>query len=371
MTTQSNSATASVLAYKPNHEEVLDRLRSLYTRRADDRIFATMGVPSPTLEAFRRQYPQPECGYPPIEERVAYWDNLWQERAAVEDDSMPAAYLSEFDQGLIGGLIGAEVRFLAHHDSGWVSSMAPPVLKNWSEFDRLHFDDSNLWWQRYLQQALAFVERGRGRWGVSHLIAVNGLGFVFELVGATQAYLSLDEHPEHVHRAVDLAYQLNLMVQRKFFELAPLFEGGTFSNFAQWMPGRIISEGLDPFHMTSPAYFETWGREPIERLLAQFDGGVIHIHGNGRHLLEAAATIKGLKAALLMDDRGFPRAFDIVGQMKTRLAGLPVAVFADYPRFAERLDRHELPGGVLYQVKNVPDVATANRLMEKVRAYQA
>ena len=123
--------------------------------------------------------------------------------------------------------------------------------------------------------------------------------------------------------------------------------------------------------MTSVAYFERWGREPAERILAAFDGGVIHIHGNGRHLLAAAATLKGLKAILLLDDRGFPPAFDVLGELKPRVGDLPVAVSADYARFVERLERRELPGGVLYQVRNVPDVAAANRLMERVRAYRA
>ena len=151
----------------------------------------------------------------------------------------------------------------------------------------------------------------------------------------------------------------------------PLFHGGTFSNFGQWIPGRIISDSLDPFHMTSVAYFETWGREAIERMLGTFDGGVIHIHGNGRHLLQAAATIKGLKSVLLMDDRGFPTAFDVLADLKARLGDMPVAVFADYPKFVERLARHDLPGCAIYQVRHVPDVATANRLMEKVRKYRA
>ena len=52
------------------------------------------------------------------------------------------------------------------------------------------------------------------------------------------------------------------------------------------------------------------------------------------------------------------------------MGDVPVAVFADYPNFVERLERHDLPGGVMYQVKNVPDVAAANRLMEKVREYR-
>ena len=75
--------------------------------------------------------------------------------------------------------------------------------------------------------------------------------------------------------------------------MVPLLEGGTFSNFGQWIPGRIVSESLDPYHMTSVAYFEKWGREPAERILGAFDGGVIHIHGNGRHLFQATSTHHG------------------------------------------------------------------------------
>ena len=283
---------------------------------------------------------------------------------------MPAAYLSEFDEGLYGGLLGGEVRFLAHKDSGWVSSMVPALLADWSEFDRLRFDPSNIWWQRYQKQLAVFVERGRGKWGVSHLIAITGLNFLFELLGATKTYLSLDERPEDVLRGIDLSYDVNMRIQEKFFEVAPLFAGGTFSNFAQWIPGRVVSESIDPFHMTSPAYFERWGRDLLERFLGKFDGGVIHIHGNGRHLLESAATIKGLKSVLLMDDRGFPEAFDALANLTARLGDVPVAVFVDYAKFAERLARHDLPGGVLYQVKNVPDVSTANRLMDDVRRYR-
>ena len=75
--------------------------------------------------------------------------------------------------------------------------MVPPLLTDWSEFDRLRFDPSHPWWQRYLRQLEVFVEASRGKWGISHFILIDALNFVFELVGATQTYLSLDEHPEH------------------------------------------------------------------------------------------------------------------------------------------------------------------------------
>ncbi|MGW8256364.1 MAG: hypothetical protein ACWGMZ_02645, partial [Thermoguttaceae bacterium] len=186
---------------------------------------------------------------------------------------------------------------------------------------------------------------------------------------ATRTYLSLDECPELVQRAIDFGFDLNIRVQEEFFRSVPALEGGTFSNFGQWLPGRIVSESIDPFHMTSVAYFERWGREPAERIMSHFDGGVIHIHGNGRHLLEAAASLRGLKAVLALDDRGYPPAFDIVDQLRARLGDVPLSLFAPYQSFADRLGRHDLPGGVLYQVQNVPGVAEANSLMEKVRQY--
>jgi hypothetical protein len=360
-----------MLSYKPNYPDVLERLRSLHAREARDRIFATMAIPSAAIEAFKAAYPHAECDYSDPEDRADFWDRLFLERAALEDDSLPGAYLSEFDQGLYGGLLGGEVRFMVHPDVGWISSMVPPLLKSWDEFNGLQFDGGHPWWKRYSRQMEIFVARSRGKWGISHFILIDALNFVFELIGATETYLSLDERPEMVHRAIDFAFDLNCRVQNAFFETVGLFEGGTLSNFGQWLPGRIVSESLDPYHMTSVAYFEQWGREPAERILAAFDGGVIHIHGNGRHLLTAAATLRGLKAILLLDDVGFPKAFDIIRELQGQTADIPLAVFADYEPFVDRLRRRDLPGGVIYQVKNVPDVATANRLMAEVRSYRA
>jgi hypothetical protein len=358
------------LTYKPGWRDVLERLQALYARCAGDRICATMAVPSRALQEFRQQYPRPECDYPDPQVRAEFWDHWLAERVPLEDDSLPSAYLSEFDQGLYAGLLGGDVRFLAHPDVGWISSMVPPLLRDWSEFEQLRFDEAHPWWQRYCRQLDIFVAHSVPRWGISHFILIDSLNFVFELVGATDTYISLEDVPELVRRAIDFAFDLNVRVQRKFFEAVPSLAGGTFSNFGQWLPGQIVSESIDPFHMTSVDYFERWGREPAERMLAAFDGGVIHVHGNGRHLLEAAATIRGLQALLLLDDRGFPLAFDIVAQLKARVGDVPVAMFADYEPFVERLQRHTLPGGVLYQVQNVPDIAAANRCMEQVRAYR-
>lgn len=359
------------LAYKPDTAEVLARLRSLYERRAPDRIFAAMEVPSRVLAEFREEYAPGYCDYLEPAARIRFWDRLLSERAAVEDDSIPSAYLSEFDQGLYGGLLGGEVQFMAHPENGWISSMVAPLLKDWSGFDSLRFDPSHPWFQRYVSQTKAFIEAGAGKFGVSHFILIDGLNFVFELIGATNTYLSLDEQPEMVRRAIDFAFDLNVAVQTAFFETVPAIDGGTCSNMAQWIPGRIVSESVDPFHMTSVDYFERWGRQPAQRIFDHFDGGVLHLHGNGRHLLQAVCSLKGLQAIFLGDDRGFPSAFEVLHQLRARAADVPLVVQVDYEAFVEQLEQHNLAGGVFHRVTRVPDVETANRCMERVRAYRA
>lgn len=359
------------LAYKPCAAEVVERLRLLYARQAPDRIFASFSVPSAALDQFARQYAQGFCDYPDPNRRAAFWDRYLAERAGLEDDSIPSAYLSEMDQGLYGGLLGGEVQFLAHPENGWISSMVAPLLSDWSGFDRLRLDTGHPWFRRYRQQLEVFGRAADGKFGISHFILIDGLNFVFELVGATNTYLALSERPEMVRRAIDLAYEINVAVQDEFFARVPGWAGGTFSNMVQWIPGRIVSESVDPFHMTSVACFEQWGREPAERIFAHYDGGVLHIHGNGRHLLEAVCTLRGLKAIYLGDDRGYPSAFEVLPELRARTGDVPLVLEVDWGRFVEALDQQRLCGGVFYRVTGAADIATANRLMERVRAYRA
>jgi len=169
---------------------------------------------------------------------------------------------------------------------------------------------------------------------------------------------------------VDFAYELNVVVQRTFFKQVPLLQGGTCSNMCEWIPGRIVSESLDPFHMTTVDYFGRWGREPVERIRGAFDGGVVHIHANGRHLLNAVSTVRGLKAISFKNDLHYPSAFSVLAELKARTGSVPIVVDAEFREFAEAVHAHRLLGGVMYKVQGFPDIDTANRLMDRVREYR-
>ena len=48
---------AQRLAYKPNLDETLERLRRLYSREAPDEVFATFEIPSAAVSRFAENYP--------------------------------------------------------------------------------------------------------------------------------------------------------------------------------------------------------------------------------------------------------------------------------------------------------------------------
>jgi hypothetical protein len=215
-----------------------------------------------------------------------------------------------------------------------------------------------------------FSKVSENRFGISHFILIDSLNFVFELVGATKTYLSLFEVPETVQKIIDFAFDLNVKVQETFFDNTPSYGGGTFSNMVQWVPGRVISESVDPFHMTSVEDYEQWGEENVQRMFNQFDGGVLHIHSNGRHLLNAVSRLEGLKAILMLDEKDNPPAFDVLPELKKQTGDVPLVVAVNEDKFEYHLNRNTLPGGVFYWVKSTKNVDEVNRIMEGVRKYR-
>ena len=358
------------LSYCAGGWETLARLENLYERRAPDQVCAVFEVRTAAMKRFEKVHPAGFCEYPDPNERIAFWDEHLAERSRIEDDSVPCAYLTEFDQGLYGGLLGGEVRFLSDPATGWISSMVPPLFDELSDACELTFDRDHPWFQRYLEQMKIFARGAAGKFGISHLILIDSLNFVFELIGATNAYLALVEQPDAVRRAIDFAFEFNVKIHEAFFDHVGLVAGGTSSNMIGWGPGKLVSESVDPFHMTSVDYFERWGREPVERIFNHFDGGVLHIHANGRHLLEAVSTLAGLKGIWLGDDRGYEPSFETLAELKRGVGDVPLIVSVDYDQFLRALDNHALIGGVEYMVTNTPDIDSANRQMTHLREYR-
>lgn len=360
------------LEYCPHLAEALKRRRDLFEHRPQDRIFAAIHVdkPSSAVDDFNRTHEEGECDYSDPDERVAFWDRLLREGMGVADDSVPSAYLNEWDMGLAGALLGGKMRFYCHRWARYSSNVAP-FVNDWSEFDGLKFDPQHPWFQKYLEQMRLFAVAANGKFGIAPPCLINHLHLPLEMFGTTRTYLELYDNPRRIRQAVDLAHDLSCAIMDAFFQNVPLVDGGTCLAWSEWVPGRIVMESVDVFHMASVECFEEWGRAAIERTFAAFDGGVVHIHGNGRHLVKAVSSLRGLKLIDFADDQpGVTPAFDMLPEIRAVTGDVPLVVHAEFGGFLKALEARRLPGGILYSVAGAPDADAANRCMEKVRAYR-
>lgn len=358
------------LQYKPNAVEVVQRLTSLWGRQARDQIFARIEVPSPALQEFAATHADGETTYPDPHERIDFWDRHLRSEAAVEDDWMPIAYLSEFDEALCAALIGGEMRFMTHAAIGWVSSMSPPCLSDLSGVDDLKIDPDHPVMQRLEAQCRIFAEGARGKFGVAPYIVIDALNFVAETRGMTQAFLDVMDSPEETKRLMQFALELNIFTQERTFDLLDDFMGGAFVNMGSWAPGRCVLFSVDAYHMARPDYFEEWGRPYIQPLLDHFDGGLLHLHSNGRHLLETVSSMPGLQCVMLLDEDWSSRVYDELPEHHQKANGVPLVVMCHWEEFLRDLNAHALLGNVFYRVSGCPSADEANRAMEKVRAYR-
>ena len=360
-----------MLSYKKNSKDVISRLTDLYTGNGRDRIFASMSIPNPVLAEYRINNSAGVVSYPDPRGRIEFWDSCLSHSADLEDDSIPSVYLSEFDQGLYGGLLGGPVCFLNDPDTGRVTSMTEAFWDDLSQVASLALPGpGQLWYDRMMNQFEVYAQACKGKFLCSHFICVASMNLMFELRGATNSFVDMLDDFETMRQVLDFSIGLNTLVQDAFFETTGLYEGGTASNMVQWAPGRIISESVDPFHLTRPDVFDQFGREYVEKVIAPYDGAVIHLHANGYRLLPHVSDIEKVIAVRLIDDVYNPRAIDSIEKYLPQSRGVPLILQIPYGDFIDLLNNGKLPGNVFYRVGGVPSLDEANRAMEKVRSYR-
>jgi len=106
-------------------------------------------------------------------------------------------------------------------------------------------------------------------------------------------------------------------------------------------------------------------------MFANFDGGIVHIHGNGHHLIEKVSTLKGLKCIALLDEPFNPPVYEKLDTLAEKRGNMPFHVSIPFSQFVSKLSKKQLHTNVFYDVTQVPDIKTANEVMEEVRSYRA
>ena len=359
---------------KINLEQTLDRLLAFAEHRLDDGILANISVcdkPSPLSPDGEQAYIK-EC--PLIKERENYFKPIIDYFKNIDPsnlcDSIPCTYpTSAFGESIWSAFYGGNITFAGTKDSTW-SHCSESVVKNLNEFTFPELPEDNFWVRKMLETTKYAADKIGASCDFTPFIFYDCLNLLVELRGATDAYMDLYDSPELVTRFMDWSVNANIKIYDAQSNILKDIAGSAMGGH----PYKIFSRScipdlsIDAYGLCNVETYQNFGLEYHKRIVEHYGGGRLHIHANGRHLCKTVSTIKKLCCCQLTDDIGYPAPWEILEELKDDLYPIPVRIKIPKEIFIRRLNKRELPGGVLYEF-SVEKMSEANEIMKKVFDY--
>lgn len=360
---------------KQNLESTLNRYFSFYERRLEDGILATIPV-SP--ESGARQQ-KADAGETRVKECLLLEDldgymQRQQSRLDVNEwlcDIIPTLYpTGPFGESIWSGLLGADIIFAGNNVHTWSYSPAPLI----SSIDSFHFPRipaDNFWFGKMLEVTKYFTQNLKPKYDMAHFIFMDCLNLLVELRGAMSAYTDIYDFPDFAERFMDWSVRENIRLYDAQSALTKDFVATAFGGHPAYKYAHcnIPDLSIDAYGLCRKEVYESLGLEQHKKIVEHYDGGRLHIHGNGRHLCRLVSRIGRLTSCSMGDDVGYVKAHTIADQLKDDMHPIPISVSIPIEAFSKRLKDRSLPAGVCYSVTGAGSVDEANDIMQRVFDY--
>jgi hypothetical protein len=292
---------------KEKLETILDRYKRLYLEERGTLILAAEYSWGSGEEDYK---PLEEWGLPgrwkeymdaSIRRELAFWDK----RRAIDDDYLPSMrpfYGIAEHSSFFGGRV----------DYGGDTSYHHPVIDDISQVDAVAVDEGNEHY-RMLIKSMEYLKEKRPESGL--VVSLRGAESPLDIANALRGndiFLDMYDQPRDVHTLLEkcsVGLKWNLENQLK---LADRVDGGVIAGLGIWMPGRSVGHiSEDTSSMCSTEMYEEFGLPYSQKVLSNYDGVCIHVHGMGAHVLPFIKRLKNLLMVQIQDDPNQPSPLEI------------------------------------------------------------
>ena len=371
----------SGLDWKSNAEEVIDRRRRFFRREMQDGILACLPVAIDTesewltFEEKWGTYTQSRNRPFPSNEEI--YDRMLiglQQRAKVEDDSLPVVYsILDAGESMVGGMFGMPMRFI-HRPRGPAFSKADPVIADYADVPWATFEIENTWAQRFLLIQEHFEQHAGSNFAQHPCLTMDALNFAVEMRGATQAYMDIYIHTEELRALMEVGLDFNVRFQEAQMGRIGGLGDGCYVWLGGWVPfPRAVSLSVDAYVICAVKSYVEMGFEYQARLIEHFGHGLMHFHCARSDLAAEVAKLPGLELFQFGGDTRDPvPEIDRVPEIREAVGDIPIQVSCPQQEFRQRMSDGTLQPNVWYMVSGpAMDAEEANRLMGLVRDYRA
>jgi hypothetical protein len=177
---------------------------------------------------------------------------------------------------------------------------------------------------------------------------------------------------ENLQRLLDYSYDLHLYLYGRVQEIAGEYNRALYGShpLAQYRVDLQPNQSVDAYSVCRRGVLRRFGMTQISRFVRTVGGGNLHIHQNGRHVIEEVVEIPGWREARFTDGGNWERTFDLRWEIRRRMKDIPIVIRCEREEFLDALRRRDLPGNTRY-VTSANSLDDAKRLMDQVYAYRA
>jgi hypothetical protein len=257
---------------------------------------------------------------------------------------------------------------VADHSAGSIHSRPPP---RFAGPDSLPEFDAHSPWMRL---AAGFLEglarRSRGRWplGTTRMRGIADL--LSALYGGSDFILAMIERPNEVREVCRRLTDLWIAFGRFQLDRIPLFHGGIGSFYYNlWAPPGTVWHQEDAAALLSPKLYDTFIREPDERIARAFAGCIMHQHPTRFVPTDFYLDMPFLALELHVDEGG-PSVEALETVHRKILARKPLVIWGKLS--ADDLERvfSRLPAAGLAVITVVDSPAQAGEIWQRCRGAQ-
>jgi len=189
-------------------------------------------------------------------------------------ESIPCATVN-LGPSVIGAYLGAPL----HHDER--TAWQTPIVHAPSDWDAVHFDPENQWWQHTRRITEAFVNAGEGKF----FVTITDLGDATDVMSylRTPEELCIDllEIPETIYTVRDRITDIWFRLYEELFAIIRTKLTGSASWLQVWSPGRSYTLQSDFSCMISPSMYRDYVLPEVERMAKWLDHSIYHLDGPG------------------------------------------------------------------------------------------
>lgn len=215
----------------------------------------------------------------------------------------------------------------ADHSTGSIHSEPPPDFHG--RDDLPVFDADSPWMRKAVEFIDRMARRSDGRWpiGTTRMRGISDL--LSALYGGAEFIMAMLDQPEEVKLVCEKLTDFWIEFGKLQLQHIPLFHGGVGSFYYNlWAPKGTVWHQEDAAALLSPHLYDEFIREHDERIVAAFDGCIMHQHPTKFVPTEFYLKM-GFKALELHVDKGGPSARELHAQHLKILEHVPLLIWGN------------------------------------------